>query len=30
MKPDDPNISWIEEPKLGLAGMLYLPLLVRA
>ena len=27
MKPDDPNITWIEEPKLGLAGRMYLPLL---
>jgi NADH-quinone oxidoreductase subunit I len=26
MKPDDPNIKWIEEPKLGLAGKMYLPL----
>jgi len=29
MKPDDPNITWIEEPQLGLAGMLYLPLFVQ-
>ena len=29
MKPDDPNISWIEEPQLGLAGKLYLPLFVQ-
>ncbi len=28
MKPDDPNITWIEEPKLGLAGRMYLPLLI--
>ena len=26
MKSDDPNIRWVEEPKLGLAGRLYLPL----
>ena len=26
MKPDDPNIKWIEEPRLGLAGKMYLPL----
>ena len=29
MKPDDPNISWIEEPQLGLAGKLYLPLFLQ-
>jgi len=29
MKPDDPNIKWIEEPKLGLAGRMYLPLLAQ-
>ncbi len=29
MKPDDPNINWIEEPKLGLAGKMYLPLFVQ-
>ena len=29
MKPDDPNITWIEEPKLGLAGKMYLPLFVQ-
>jgi NADH-quinone oxidoreductase subunit I len=28
MKSDDPNIRWIEEPKLGLSGKIYLPLLV--
>lgn len=28
MKADDPNIIWIEEPKLGLSGRMYLPLLV--
>ena len=25
MKPDDPNITWVEEPKLGLLDRLYLP-----
>ena len=29
MKADDPNIRWIEEPKLGLAGKMYLPLFVQ-
>ncbi len=29
MSPDDPNIRWIEEPKLGLAGRMYLPLVVQ-
>jgi NADH-quinone oxidoreductase subunit I len=29
MKSDDPNIKWIEEPKLGLAGRMYLPLLAQ-
>ena len=28
MKADDPNIHWVEEPKLGLAGKMYLPLFV--
>jgi len=28
MKADDPAIRWIEEPKLGLAGRMYLPLLI--
>ena len=27
MSPDDKNIHWVEEPKLGLAGKSYLPLL---
>jgi len=27
MKADDPSIRWVEEPKLGLAGRMYLPLL---
>jgi len=26
MKPDDENVRWIEEPKLGLSGKTYLPL----
>ena len=29
MKPNDPAIKWIEEPKLGLAGKMYLPLFVQ-
>jgi len=29
VKPDDPNIAWIEEPKLGLSGRSYLPLFVE-
>lgn len=29
MRPDDPNITWIEEPKLGLAGRMYVPLFVQ-
>lgn len=29
MSPDDPNIRWIEEPQLGLAGKMYLPLFVQ-
>src|SRR6478752_7689805 len=29
MKADDPNITWMKEPKLGLAGKMYLPLLVQ-
>ena len=28
MRADDPQINWIEEPKLGLAGKMYLPLLI--
>ena len=27
MRADDPTIRWIEEPKLGLSGRMYLPLL---
>src|SRR6186713_2661021 len=29
MKSDDPDITWVEEPKLGLTGRMYLPLLVQ-
>src|SRR5256885_5047915 len=29
MKSDDPNIKWIEEPKLGLTGKMYLPLVAQ-
>ena len=29
MKPNDPNIRWIEEPRLGLSGRMYLPLVVQ-
>ena len=29
MQPNDPQIKWIEEPKLGLAGRMYLPLFVQ-
>jgi NADH-quinone oxidoreductase subunit I len=29
MNPADSNIKWIEEPKLGLAGRMYLPLFVQ-
>ncbi|MBX3411089.1 MAG: NADH-quinone oxidoreductase subunit I [Pirellulales bacterium] len=29
MKPTDPNIRWIEEPRLGLTGRMYLPLVVQ-
>jgi NADH-quinone oxidoreductase subunit I len=29
MKTDDPDITWVEEPKLGLSGRMYLPLLVQ-
>ena len=28
MNENDPNIKWVEEPKLGLAGRMYLPLIV--
>ena len=26
MKPNDPSVKWIDEPKLGLGGRMYLPL----
>lgn len=29
MRPDDPQIKWVEEPALGLAGKLYLPLFAQ-
>lgn len=29
MKPDAPDVKWIEEPELGLAGRLYLPAIVQ-
>ena len=29
MKQDDPGIEWVEEPKLGLAGKMYLPLVTQ-
>ena len=29
MNKSDPNIRWIEEPELGLAGRMYLPLLLQ-
>ena len=29
MKANDPTITWIEEPKLGIAGKMYLPLFVQ-
>jgi NADH-quinone oxidoreductase subunit I len=29
MNANDPNIKWIEEPKLGLGGKMYLPLFVQ-
>jgi NADH-quinone oxidoreductase subunit I len=29
MQPSDSNISWLEEPKLGLGGRMYLPLFVQ-
>jgi NADH-quinone oxidoreductase subunit I len=29
MRPDDPNITWVEEPQLGLAGRMYLPLFAQ-
>ena len=29
MKPDDPDIDWVQEPRLGLTGRMFLPLLVQ-
>jgi NADH-quinone oxidoreductase subunit I len=29
MQPNDPAVKWIEEPKLGLAGKMYVPLFVQ-
>jgi NADH-quinone oxidoreductase subunit I len=29
MRPDDPDILWVEEPQLGLAGRMYLPLVTK-
>jgi NADH-quinone oxidoreductase subunit I len=29
MKPNDPAVKWIEEPQLGLAGKMYLPLFLQ-
>ena len=29
MNPNDPNILWVEPPRLGLAEKMYLPLLVQ-
>ncbi|MHB1033534.1 MAG: NuoI/complex I 23 kDa subunit family protein [Pirellulales bacterium] len=29
MKSDDPNLAWIEEPKLGLTGRSFLPLFIQ-
>ena len=29
MKPDDPDIEWVEEPKLGLSGKMYLPMFLQ-
>ena len=29
MRADDPNIKWIAEPKLGITGKMYLPLLLQ-
>ncbi len=29
MRPDDPAIHWVSEPKLGLAGKMYLPMFVQ-
>src|SRR5882757_3367677 len=29
MKANDPNITWVKEPELGLAGKMYLPLFIQ-
>ena len=29
MKPDDPQIRWVQEPQLGLGGKMYLPMFVQ-
>ena len=29
MKPNDPNVKWLDEPRLGLAGKMYLPLFAQ-
>ena len=29
MQPTDPDIHWVEEPRLGLAGRMYLPLFLQ-
>lgn len=29
MQPNDPDIHWVDEPKLGLTGRMYLPLVVH-
>lgn len=29
MKPDDPNIQWVAEPELGLAGRMFLPMFAQ-
>ena len=29
MKADDADIQWVEEPKLGLAGRMYVPMFVQ-
>ncbi|MCO6459092.1 MAG: NADH-quinone oxidoreductase subunit I [Pirellulaceae bacterium] len=29
MKPDDPDILWVQEPELGLAGRMYMPMFVQ-
>jgi hypothetical protein len=29
MQANDPNVKWVEEPRLGLTGKMYLPLLFQ-